>query len=319
MILPLPKTASTTLPYNPPSNIPLIDLYTTPENSKKRKEVDLFKPPNKKKDSELYRHVTILPLPCGGVSVNCNHCPKFNKIKIQKFNPTKFRLHLTNVCQGIGKDTKRLLLQGTQANRGNGDLFTFQAEGTVEDMQADALMSPLTQTSGPSLPPFDLTSRSVSSKPAAKPKSKRKASTLNSKAKKDGTQQSIGFPVMSQAEADKIIKRKVKTALARGETLGRLLDDHMRAEMIGDFPAIAFFLPRDESTVFSKYAIPIDFESQEELKNFIMKLSGLINIAMDGATCNGKQKVSHFSNSACFLISKISHLYSLCTDCLYFV
>ena len=170
-----------------------------------------------------------------------------------------------------------------------------------------------------SLPPFDLTSPSVSSKPAAKPKSKRKASTLNSKAKKDGTQQSIGFPVMSQAEADKIIKRKVKTALARGETLGRLLDDHMRAEMIGDFPAIAFFLPRDESTVFSKYAIPIDFESQEELKNFIMKLSGLINIAMDGATCNGKQKVSHFSNSACFLISKISHLYSLCTDCLYFV
>ena len=52
--------------------------------------------------------------------------------------------------------------------------------------------------------------------------------------------------------------------------------------MIGDFPAIAFFLPRDESTVFSKYTIPIDFESQEELKNFIMKLSGLINIAMDG-------------------------------------
>ena len=245
----------------------------------------MFKPPNKKKDSELYRHVTILPLPCGGVSVNCNHCLKFNKIKIQKFNPTKFRLHLTNVCQGIGKDTKRLLLQGTQANRWNGGLFAFQAEGTVEDMRADALMSPLTQTNVPSLPPIDLTSPSVSSKPAAKLKSIHKASTLNilnSKAKKDGTHQSIGFPVMSQAEADKIIKRKVKTALARGETLGRLLYDHMRAEMIGDFPAIAFFLPRDESTVFSKYAIPIDFESQEEPKNFIMKLSGLINIAMDG-------------------------------------
>ncbi len=43
---------------------------------------------------------------------------------------------------------------------------------------------------------------------------------------------------MSRAEADKIITRKVRTMLACGEPLDRLLDDYVRAEMIGDFPAI---------------------------------------------------------------------------------
>ena len=50
-------------------------------------------------------------------------------------------------------------------------------------------------------------------------------------------------PSMTMAGADKIIMIKVKTMLAHGETLDRLLGDNVQADMIGDFPGIGFFLP----------------------------------------------------------------------------
>ena len=72
--------------------------------------------------------------------------------------------------------------------------------------------------------------------------------------------------------------------------------------MIADFPGIAFYLPRNEETVFHKYAIPIDLESKAELATFIQKLSRLINVAMDRATCNGKQKVSSLNFLLAFIV-----------------
>ena len=266
-------------------------IHITQETKRKAAPL-VFKPkppPKKRRDSTLYKHFTIIDLESGGVSVTCNHCHKFNKRGLQKFNPSHGRGHLVNQCKGVGKETKRQLLKGSQANKRNGSLFAYSSEGTVDEMRGSALssssrcqatMSPLTANSVPpvphfgvpSLPPIDLTG--IESNPKRK------------------KQQPIGFPTLNRAEAEKIIKRKVRTTLARGETLNRLVDDHMVAEMVADFPAIAFYLPKDEATVFSKYAVPIDIESQEELKNFMLKLPGLINMSMDGATCNGKQKVS---------------------------
>ena len=100
-------------------------------------------------------------------------------------------------------------------------------------------------------------------------------------------------PSLSRSEAEKIITRKVKSILARGEPLDRLLDDQVKAEMIADFPSIEKFLPRDQQTIYLNYVIPIDQECLLELENFIKKLPGQINISMDGATVNGKQKVRY--------------------------
>mmetsp|Transcript_14219 Transcript_14219/g.30950 ORF Transcript_14219/g.30950 Transcript_14219/m.30950 type:complete len:269 (+) Transcript_14219:140-946(+) len=96
---------------------------------------------------------------------------------------------------------------------------------------------------------------------------------------------------MSRTEADKIITRKVRTMLARGEPLDHLLDDYVCAEMIGDFPAIGFFLPRDRETFYNNYVLRIDMETTQELRDFMKKLPGKINVSMDGATVNGKQKI----------------------------
>ncbi len=101
----------------------------------------------------------------------------------------------------------------------------------------------------------------------------------------------IDVPTMSRAEADKIITRKVRTMLARGEPLDHLLYDYVRVEMIGDFPAIGFFLPRDRETIYNNYVLRIDMETTQELQDFMKKLPRQINVSMDGATVNGKQKV----------------------------
>ena len=84
--------------------------------------------------------------------------------------------------------------------------------------------------------------------------------------------------------------------------LSRLLDDHFRAEMIADFPGIAFYLPQNKETVLHKYDISIDLESKAELVTFIQKLSGLIHVAMYGATCNGKQQVSSLNFILAFIV-----------------
>ena len=63
--------------------------------------------------------------------------------------------------------------------------------------------------------------------------------------------------------------------------------------MIQGHPGIEKYLPADETTVYNNYAIPIDKECREELQALIEKLPGLISISMDGATVNGKHKVSY--------------------------
>ena len=52
-------------------------------------------------------------------------------------------------------------------------------------------------------------------------------------------------PSILELEAYKIINRKVGTRLICGETLDCLLDNHVRAKNIGDFPTIVHFLPHN--------------------------------------------------------------------------
>ena len=97
---------------------------------------------------------------------------------------------------------------------------------------------------------------------------------------------------IDKVEAGKIIKRKARSMLVRGEPLDRLLCNYVQAKIIGDFPAIVRHVPNDKETIYNNYSIPIDLESLTELQGFITRLPGLINISMDGNNVNGKQKAS---------------------------
>ena len=100
---------------------------------------------------------------------------------------------------------------------------------------------------------------------------------------------------MTQAEADKIIIAKVKAILARGEPHTRLLDDYVKASLLQRHPAIWNFLPRNSETIYNRYIISVDHNTTDELKRYIKKIPGRVNVAMDGATVNGKSKVTIFA------------------------
>ena len=79
--------------------------------------------------------------------------------------------------------------------------------------------------------------------------------------------------------------------LARGEPLSCLLDKFARSALIAHNPAISKFLPEDVATIFEQYVIPIDKRTHADLITMMSTVPGLINIAFDGATVNGKQKI----------------------------
>ena len=108
---------------------------------------------------------------------------------------------------------------------------------------------------------------------------------------------------MLRAAADKIIIAEMKAIIVRGEPISRILvDDHVRAAILHRHPAIAIYLPHDAETVYNKYVVPIDMEATKELQKKIVNLHGCINISMDGATINGKQKVRLYLLYLLFLL-----------------
>ena len=74
--------------------------------------------------------------------------------------------------------------------------------------------------------------------------------------------------------------------------IDRVLDDFVKQALMARHPGVARFLPRHVDTVFTKYVVPIDISTKKELDGFIAKLPGFINVGMDGASVNSKQKVS---------------------------
>ena len=108
---------------------------------------------------------------------------------------------------------------------------------------------------------------------------------------------------MTRAAADKIIIAEMKAIIVRGKPISRILDDHVRAAILHRHPAIAIYLPaHDAETVYNKYVVPIDMEATKELQKKIVNLHGCINISMDGATINGKQKVRLYLLYLLFLL-----------------
>lgn len=101
----------------------------------------------------------------------------------------------------------------------------------------------------------------------------------------------FGAPI-TKAIAEKIIVAEVKACLARRETPERLLDDHVRAALATRHSALPTFIPYNAQTIYDNYVVPIDTAALLEMETFIARLPGLINISMDGATVNGKSKVS---------------------------
>jgi len=104
----------------------------------------------------------------------------------------------------------------------------------------------------------------------------------------------------TQVEADKILIAKVKAIMHRGDPPGRLLDPYVKDGLVPRHPALWDFLPCHIETIYNHYIVFVDLEATDELKGFIKKILGRCNIAMDGETVNGKQKVSSF-NHACHI------------------
>ena len=307
-----PPTAATATPVQPPAaavpasvtaNSSSAPVHVPFRRVLKRKAENI--PPKKKRDDDLYKHFTIVNLDGGNVSVSCNHCDKFNKPSIQKFNPTLGRQHLINYCCGVDSETKRRLSQGSQIGRRAAESFAVSVDGshTMADLRALALDGVFASPS----------SSTISSASAIQPSLL--SSATNQAPRRTRTQQTITSDrmfgkTMNKAEADKIIMAEVRAIVARGEPLSRLLDPYVKAALCARHPALVQgnFIPRDRETIYNNYVVPVDKQAYEELESYIAKLPGQINISMDGAQVNSKQKVCRLfvekiSSSACELIS----------------
>ena len=197
-------------------------------------------------------------------------------------------------------------MQGTQAARRMGELYALSQAptSTVADMRANALAATkkksATRSTESNFVDLSMSGSSISSMSASLVSASSSASgaTFGSKRRQQAKgQPSIDGnrnfgPSMTQAEADKIIIAEVKAIMHRGDPPGRLLDPYVKAGLLQRHPALWDFLPRDEETIYNRYIIFVDHETTDELRSFIKKIPGRCNIAMDGATVNGKQKVS---------------------------
>ena len=258
------------------------------------------KPPKKKRDEELYSLYTITHLPGGGVSVTCNHCPGFNKT-LQRTNATKLREHSTNKCPGIDAGTKRRLIQGSQRYRRNQELYVLSADPneSMSDMRKRAEQSRMSPSSS-SAAVIDLSGGDSPSSMSSlsSDQSTKYAGTTTSVLVRNGNmrqpdiQEKFG-KAMDVATATLIILAEVKAMLARGEPLHWLMDHYVQGAVIVRNPGLGHFLPKHEDTICNNnnYVIPIDQKAFTEMKDFLNRLPGWINVAMDGATINGKQKV----------------------------
>eukprot|EP00957_Ditylum_brightwellii_P169369 12891171-Ditylum_brightwellii.AAC.1 len=97
-------------------------------------------------------------------------------------------------------------------------------------------------------------------------------------------------PLRTQADAAYVLNVEVCAMVAWGGPISCLLDPLVRVALILHYPIIRKFLPLTIGTIYDKYVMEINKATTEELKTFVMKIPGLINISMDGVTVNRKQK-----------------------------
>ena len=302
------------LPPPSPREMAPLEAAEAARNGGKRKASGFRNPPRKKKNEELYSHFRIVSLNGGGISVECTHCERFNKPFLQTFNATKSREHLMNGCPGITPQDRLDLYRGSQTARREQDLFPLLAgpSETLEDMRINALSQ---RPNGTSISPVDLTKNSPANEltslvsPVSTVTMSSTMSLASLSARSSAVTPVLKTPVrtpvrqpridslrmlgpgMTTQVANGIITTEVKAMLVRGEPLVRMCDPYVRAAMLTSNPAIGMFLPRDHSTIYNKFVLPIDMSASNELDAFMTKLPGLVNIAMDGATINGCSKV----------------------------
>ena len=107
---------------------------------------------------------------------------------------------------------------------------------------------------------------------------------------------------LDRGTAQQIVTAELKALLAVGDPPSRLLEPYKISALILANPGIGKYLPKDKETLMSNYVVPIDRAAVHEMTGFIHRLPGLINISMDGATINSKQKVSDFSSLHLFSV-----------------
>ena len=249
--------------------------------------------PGKKIDTELRGYFEFTERDDGMVEWSCRNCPHYCKVA-KKFNATKERAHLVEDCDGLSPQEKRTVAMGSQANRRYADMFACAAGtfSTIEDIRYNALngksevelVDLCPEVGGkPLLVPVPSKPSAASS--ATKGASRRRQTTINS-------DRNFG-PGINREKAEKIIWSELKASLARGEPVNRILDPHVRENLISQHgTGIIPFLPSHEDTIYDKYIIPMSNWAIQQLDAVIQKLPGQINLSMDGATVNGKQKVS---------------------------
>ena len=254
---------------------------------KKRK----LRPPTKKRDIFLYSHFTITKIGNGCISAVCNKCPYWNKPQLSSFNATKARLHLVNECPGVNQAVRKKLVNGSQVTRTTNKLFclTRGPVETLSDMRSVSVSSSITQST-PESSCIDLTSPGTKAPPPRRRTARQPRGPVYRPRNALDSNQFYG-PVLTEPEAETMILAEVKSMLARGETLNRLLDPYVIQSLCMRHAGLGKFIPRDEETIYRKYVIPIDVQGVDTLEEFLCKLPGHINVGMDGATVNSKQKV----------------------------
>ena len=213
----------------------------------------VYRVPRKSKDRALFSHFSITPLPGGCVSIACHHYEEYNKQKVKTFNPTKGRAHIVNQCKGIGVDVKRQLIQGTQAAKRRGEVFALSKSPTttVADMRSNALASTKKRFNSRPIDSnyIDLSSPSASSISSVSASSPGPEAFGSERKHQPEGQPPIDAkrnfgPVVTQAEADKILIAEVKAIMHRGEPPGHLLDPYVKAGLVQRHPALWDYLPR---------------------------------------------------------------------------
>jgi len=264
-----PAVAAVDPPAAPPAAVP---FAAAPDAKKQR-------------DSTLYSQYEITPQPNGKLRIVCKHCPKYNKL-LATFNATRARKHSLHECEGLTcPHTRRQIEGGAQANKKQATYLALQSNPseTVAAMRSNhgpvAVIDLLSNSGDVS----DVTKSTSTSVPPRK-KTKRVPSAQT-------TMEHTYGKSMNQASADIVLMHEVRAIVARGEPLSRLLDPWVQASLHQRYPAILKFIPSDVETIYDKYVIKIDKQTTSELKSFMAKIPGHVNVAMDGVTVLGKQKV----------------------------
>ncbi len=279
--------ASTTAP--PPSSVVFCGVVSAAAAA-------TYAPPARKtkknRDDYLYSQYQVTPLPDGsGATYVCRHCSDFN-VQWKTPNATRLRSHSTQ-CSGLTDPiVKRRLEAGSQSNKRKGSQLALQSHPNESLTQMRARLGPqpsgalIDLSSSDSEEISDITPTS-SSTPAAK-----KTKFPTKKTPSTQTYLPQTYEVMKKEGADEIIMAEVTVVLARGEPLSRILDPHYQASLNLRHPALLKFLPTNTAAIYDKYVVKIDKATTMDLLDFIKKVPGHVNVAMDGVTANGKQKVS---------------------------